>query len=112
MRRAGPGYAICLRRFDLVKNRLFDLFEKEEKGTTDDKMGRWYHQLNGHEFEQSPGDSEGQGSLAFCSLWDRKESYTRGTEQQQQRSSSSYKAVLSKFAQYTQVFQGQMQKVI
>ena len=76
MRRAGPGYAICLRRFDLVKNRLFDLFEKEEKGTTDDKMGRWYHQLNGHEFEQSPGDSEGQEGLVCYSSWGFKESDT------------------------------------
>ena len=38
----------------------------EEKGTTEDEMVGWYHQLNGHEFEQSPGDSEGQGSLACC----------------------------------------------
>ena len=29
----------------------------------------WHHQLNGHEFEQTPGDSEGQGSLAHCSTW-------------------------------------------
>ena len=29
----------------------------------------WYHQLNGYEFEQTPGDSEGQGSLASCSPW-------------------------------------------
>ena len=72
-------------------------------------MGRLYHQLNGHEFEQSPGDSEGQGSLAFCSPWDHKESYTRGTEQRQVL---SYKAVLSRFAQCAQVFRGQMQKVI
>ena len=33
----------------------------------------WSHQLNGHEFEQTPGDSEGQGSLACCSPWGRKE---------------------------------------
>ena len=32
------------------------------------------HQLNRHEFEQSPGDSEGQGSLACCSSWGHKES--------------------------------------
>ena len=32
-----------------------------------------HHQLNGYEFEQIPGDSEGQGSLACCSLWGRKE---------------------------------------
>ena len=34
----------------------------------EDKMVGWHHQLNGHEFEQTPGDSEGQGSLACCSL--------------------------------------------
>ena len=34
----------------------------------------WHHQLNGHEFEQTPGDSEGQGSLACCSPWGPKES--------------------------------------
>ena len=33
----------------------------------------WHHRLNGHEFEQTPGDSEGQGSLAGCSSWGRKE---------------------------------------
>ena len=31
---------------------------KEEKGVTEDEMVRWHHLLNGHEFEQSPGDSE------------------------------------------------------
>ena len=34
----------------------------------------WHHQLNGHEFEQTPGDSETQGSLAGHSLWGQKES--------------------------------------
>ena len=33
---------------------------------TEDKMVGWHHGLNGHEFEQSLGDGEGQGSLAFC----------------------------------------------
>ena len=33
----------------------------------EDEMVGWHHQLNGHEFEQSPGDSEGQGILAYCS---------------------------------------------
>ena len=41
---------------------------------TEDGMVGWYHQLKGHEFEQSPGDGEGQGRLACCSPWDRKES--------------------------------------
>ena len=34
----------------------------------------WHHQLNEHEFEQAPGVGNGQGSLACCSPWDRKES--------------------------------------
>ena len=36
-------------------------------------MVGWHHQLNGHEFDQSPGDSERQGSLGFCSPGGRKE---------------------------------------
>ena len=39
---------------------------QEEKGVTEDEMVRWHHQLNGHEFEQTLGDSEGQGSLVCC----------------------------------------------
>ena len=39
-------------------------------------MVGWYHGLHGHEFEQAPGDSEGQGSLVCCSPWGRKESDT------------------------------------
>ena len=40
---------------------------QEEKGTTEDETAGWHHQLNGHEFEQTPGDSEGQGSLVCYS---------------------------------------------
>ena len=36
-------------------------------GATENKMIGWHHQLNGHEFEQTLGDSKGQGSLACCS---------------------------------------------
>ena len=43
---------------------------------TEDEMVGWYHQLNGHESEQTPGDSEGQGSLVCCSAWGGKESDT------------------------------------
>ena len=39
---------------------------QEEKGTTEDEMVEWHHQLNGHEFEQTGGDSEGQGILVCC----------------------------------------------
>ena len=42
---------------------------------TQDEIVGWHHQLNGHEFEQTPGDSEGQGSLVCCSPWGRKELY-------------------------------------
>ena len=41
---------------------------------TEDEIVGWHHRLNGHESEQILGDSEGQGSLACCSLWGRKES--------------------------------------
>ena len=37
-------------------------------------MVGWHHQLKGHEFEQAPGDGEGQGSLVCCSPWGHKES--------------------------------------
>ena len=43
---------------------------------TKDKVAEWHHQLNRHEFEQTPGDSEGQGSLVCCSPWGHKESDT------------------------------------
>ena len=46
---------------------------QEEKGMTEDEMVGWHHRLNGHEFEQAPGDGEGQGSLACCSPWGHKE---------------------------------------
>ena len=41
---------------------------------TEDEVVGWHHQLNGHEFEQAPGDSEGPGSLMYCSSWGLKES--------------------------------------
>ena len=47
---------------------------QEEKWVTEDKIVGWHHWFNGHEFEQTPGDSEGQGSLACCSPWGCKES--------------------------------------
>ena len=46
---------------------------------TENEVVERHHQLNGHEFEQTPGESEGQGSLACCSLWGCKKSDT--TEQ-------------------------------
>ena len=46
-----------------------------EEGTEDEMVG-WHHRLNGPETEQTPGDSEGQGSLVCCSLWGHRESNT------------------------------------
>ena len=51
-------------------------WRQEEKGTTEDEVVGWHHRLNEHEFEQAPGDGEGQGSLECCSPWGRKESDT------------------------------------
>ena len=49
-------------------------WRQEEKGTTEDEMVGWHHRLNGQEFEQAPGDGDGQGSLVCCSPWGHKES--------------------------------------
>ena len=49
-------------------------WRQEEKGTTEDEMVGWHHQLNGHEFEQALGAGDGQGSLECCSPWGQKES--------------------------------------
>ena len=46
---------------------------QEEKGTAEYEMAGWHHRLNGHGFEQTPGDNEGQGSLVCCSPWGRKQ---------------------------------------
>ena len=49
---------------------------QEEEGTTEDEMAGWHHRLNGHEFEWTPGDGDGQGGLACCDSWGCKESDT------------------------------------
>ena len=41
---------------------------------TEDEMVGWHHQVDGHEFEQDLGVGDGQGGLACCGLWGRKES--------------------------------------
>ena len=46
---------------------------QEEKEATEDEMIGWHHWLDGHQFEQALGDSEGQGSLVHCSPWGVKE---------------------------------------
>ena len=51
-------------------------WRQEEKGTTEDEMVGWHQRLAGHEFESAPGVGDGQGGLACCSPWGRKESDT------------------------------------
>ena len=47
---------------------------QREKGATEDEMVGWHHQVNGHEFEQTPGVGDGQGSLECFNSWGHKES--------------------------------------
>ena len=53
----------------LTSLRLYTLLKEDE-------VVGWHHRLNGHELEQTPGDSGGQGSLVYCSSWGHKESDT------------------------------------
>ena len=48
-------------------------WRQEEKGTAEDEMVGWHHRLDGCEFEQAQGVDDGQGGLACCSPWGRKE---------------------------------------
>ena len=56
-------------------------WRQEEKGTTEDETVGWHHWLNGHEFEQTPGDGEGPGSLV--SMGSQRVGHNLGAEQQQ-----------------------------
>ena len=49
---------------------------QEEKGTTEDEMAGWHHRLDTHEFGSTLGIGDGQGGLACCDSWGRKESDT------------------------------------
>ena len=76
-----------------MKSRLIEKYPdagqdwgQEEKGATEDKMVGWHHWLNGHEFEQTLGDSEGQESLFCCRYWGCRVRCDFVTEQQQLRS--------------------------
>ena len=60
----------------LEKTLMLGKIEGKGEGVTEDEVVGWHHRLNGHEFEQTPGDSGGQGSLVCCSPWGCKESDT------------------------------------
>ena len=59
-------------------------WRQKEKGTLEDEMVKWHHQFNRHEFEQTLGDFEEQGSLACCSPWVHKELDVIEWQQKQQ----------------------------
>ena len=52
--------------------------QQKENRASEDEMAGWHHRCNGHELGQTPGDAEGQGGLACCSPWGRKELDTMG----------------------------------
>ena len=64
------------RAFSLEKTLMLRKIEGRRKGSTEDEMVEWNHQLNGHEFESTLGVGDGQGGLACCCPWGRKESDT------------------------------------
>ena len=66
---------------------------KEEKGVTEDEMVGWQHWLNGHEFEQTLRDSEGQGGLACCSPWSYKVGQVWASEQKQEQRGGEFPSV-------------------
>ena len=56
---------------------------QQDKETTEVEVVGWHYPLNGHVFEQTLGDGEGQGSLACCSPWSSRVGHDLATEQQQ-----------------------------
>ena len=89
LKKISPGYSLeglmlklklqyfghLMRRADsLEKTGVREDRRQEEKGTTEDEMVGWHHQLNGHESEQALGIGDGHGSLSCCSPRGCKES--------------------------------------
>ena len=65
-----------MRTDSFEKTLMLGNIEREENGMTEDEMVGWHHWLNGHGFGWTPGVGDGQGGLACCSPWGRKESDT------------------------------------
>ena len=61
------------RAYSLEKTQMLGKIEGKRRRGKQVEMVGWYHQLHGHEFEQTLGESEGQGSLECCSPWGCKE---------------------------------------
>ena len=64
-----------IRRTDSLEKTLMlgGIGGRRRRGTTEDEMAKWYHRLDGHEFEYIPGVGDGQGGLACCDSWGLKE---------------------------------------
>ena len=60
----------------MMKLKLHHSGQLMQRAESLDEMVGWHHRISGHEFEETQGDSEGQGSLACCSPWGCKESDT------------------------------------
>ena len=73
---------------------------QEEKGMTEVEMVGWHHRLDGYEFEQALGAGDGQGCLACCNPWGRKESDTT----EQLNWTEHWIATLCKFSVYNIIF--------
>ena len=58
-----------IQRIDSLE-KILTLGKIEGRGRREQQTIRWLNGISGHEFEQTPGDSEGQGSLACCCPWD------------------------------------------
>ena len=56
----------------LEKTLMLGKIEGRRRRGRQDEMAGWHHRRNGHEFEQTLGDGEGQGSLVCCSPWNRR----------------------------------------
>ena len=70
-------FGYLMRRTDsLEKTLMLGKIEGRRRRGRQDEMVGWHHRLSGHQFEQAEGVGDGQGSLACCSLWGRKESDT------------------------------------
>ena len=67
-----------MQRIDSLEKTLMlgGIWGQEEKGMTEDEMAGWHHQLDGHEYESTPGTGDGQGGLACCDSWGRQGSDT------------------------------------
>ena len=79
-----------MRRADSLEKTLVDgKGWRQKERVTEDEMVGWHHRLNGREFEQAPGDGEGQGSLAFCSPWYCRVGHNWMTEREHHKTSAA-----------------------